>query len=138
MKMIITKYPLLSILLAIILFDGCSTKETNLTVSDTHPYNNNYGLVPNPEADEIIAQEIASQNQPAEIDYSSLDPRYTTKLEKDPDAFLEEEWVQPKPKISYKYMDDPKFYSEDELPENKLRTGNVIIKVPNNMTMVSR
>ena len=137
MKTIIAKYTLLSFFF-ITIFSGCSTKETTIAVSDTHLYNNNYGLVPDPEADMIIAQEIASEDEPTEIDYSSIDPRYTTKLEKDPDAFLASEWVEPEPKVYYKYMDDPKFYAEDELPENKLRTGNVIVKLPSNMTMVSR
>ena len=49
-------------------------------------------------------------------------------------TFLEEDWVEPEPVITYKYADDPKFYREDELPENKGRLGNVIIKVPSSMT----
>ncbi|NOZ91190.1 MAG: hypothetical protein GXO60_07915 [Epsilonproteobacteria bacterium] len=138
MKTIINKYTLFSLFSSIILFSGCSTKEATVAVSNAHLYNNNYGVVSDPEADMIIAQEIASQNEPTEIDYSNLDPRYTTKIEKDPDAFLASEWVQPEPKVFYKYMDDPKFYAEDELPENKFRTGHTIIKIPNNRTMVSR
>jgi len=131
MKMITTKYRLLLLLSSfILLINGCSTKES-ITVSQAHLYNNNYGVVPDSRVDEIIASEIQSQNEPTQIDYSSLDPRYSTELKRDPDAFLAEEWVQPEPKISYKYMDDPHFYSEDELPENKLRTGNVIVKIPN-------
>ena len=130
MKMITTKYRLLLLFSFLFLINGCSTKDT-VAVSQAHLYNNNYGVVSDSRADEIIASEIQSQNEPTEIDYSSLDPRYSTELKRDPDAFLAEEWVQPEPKISYKYMDDPHFYSEDELPENKLRTGNVIVKIPN-------
>ena len=129
MKIITTKYILLLLSSSIFLISGCSTKQS-IAVSETHLYNNNYGVVPDSRADEIIASEINSENEPIEIDYSSLDPRYTTELKRDPDAFLAEEWVQPAPKISYKYMDDPNFYSEDELPENKFRTGNVIVKIP--------
>ena len=130
MKIITTKYRLLLLLSSfILLISGCSTKES-IAVSQAHLYNNNYGVVSDSRADEIIASEIQSQNEPTQIDYSSLDPRYSTELKRDPDAFLAEEWVQPEPKISYKYMDDPNFYSEDELPENKFRTGNVIVKIP--------
>jgi len=129
MKIVTTNYRLLLLLSSIFLIGGCSTKE-RVAVSQAHLYNDNYGLVSNSMADEIIDSEIESQNEPTEIDYSSLDPRYTTKLEKEPDAFLAEDWVPPEPKITYKYMDDPHFYSENELPENKLRTGNVIVKIP--------
>jgi len=130
MKMITTKYRLLLLFSFLFLINGCSTKNS-VAVSEAHLYNNDYGVVPDNKVDEIIASEIESQNEPTQIDYSSLDPRYSTELKRDPDAFLAEEWVQPEPKITYKYMDDPHFYSEDELPENKLRTGNVIVKIPN-------
>jgi len=131
MKIVKTNYRLLLLLSSIFLIDGCSTKES-VAVSQVHVYNNNYGMLPNNKVDEIISSEIESQDEPTEIDYSSLNPEYTTELKRDPDAFLAEEWVQPAPKISYKYMDDPNFYSEDELPENKFRTGNVIVKTQRN------
>jgi len=126
MKIVTTNYRLLLLLSSIFLIGGCSTKDNNIEVSQVHLYNNNYGVVPDSKADEIIASEIASEDEPVETDYSSLDPRYTTELEKDPDAFVGEDWVPPKPKITYKYMDDPHFYTEDELPKNKLRVGNII------------
>jgi len=129
MKIITTKYRLLLLLSSIFLIGGCSTKES-VAVSQAHLYNNNYGVLPDNKADEIISAEIKSETEPTQIDYSSLDPRYSTELKRDPDAFLAEDWVPPEPKISYKYMDDPHFYSEDELPENKFRTGNVIVKTP--------
>jgi len=129
MKMITTKYRLLLLFSFLFLINGCSTKNS-VAVSQAHLYNNNYGVVSDSRVDEIIASEIESQNEPTQIDYSSLDPKYSTELKRDPDAFLAEDWVQPEPKISYKYMDDPHFYSEDELPENKFRTGNVIVKIP--------
>jgi hypothetical protein len=130
MKMITTKYTLFPLLSSFILFCGCSTKEDTIAISETHLYNNDYGVMSNNKADKIIADEIASENKPVEIDYSSIDPRYSTEVQADPEAFLAEDWVQPEPKISYKYMDDPKFYAEDELPENKFKTGNTIIKIP--------
>jgi len=132
MKIITTKYRLFLLLSSfILLINGCSTKNS-VAVSEAHLYNNDYGVVPDNKVDEIIASEIESENEPVQIDYSSIDPRYTTKLEKDPDAFVAEDWVPPEPKITYKYMDDPHFYSENELPENKFRTGNVIVKTPEN------
>jgi len=128
MKIVATNYKLLLLLSSILLIGGCSTKDNNIEVSQVHLYNNNYGLVPDSKADEIIASEIASENEPVEIDYSSLDPKYTTELEKEPDTFVGEDWVPPAPKITYKYMDDPHFYTEDELPKNKLRVGRVVEK----------
>ena len=121
MKIVKSNYKLLLLLSSIFLIDGCSTKES-IAVSQAHLYNDNYGLVSNSRADEIIASEIESENNPIEIDYSS-------EAEKDSDTIVGEDWVPPAPKITYKYMDDPHFYSENELPENKLRTGNVISQV---------
>jgi len=121
MKIVKTNYKLLLLLSSIFLIDGCSTKES-IAVSQAHLYNDNYGLVSNSRADKIIASEIESENNPTEIDYSS-------EAEKDSDTIVGEDWVPPAPKITYKYMDDPHFYSENELPENKLRTGNVISQV---------
>ncbi len=117
-----------SLFTSIILFNGCSSHET--FTSDTHLYNNQYGLVPDPTTDAIIAKEIQSEYQDVEIIYQEINPAYTTKLQHDPDAFLAEEWVKPEPVISYKYSDDPRFYSEEELPDNKLKLGNVIVKIP--------
>jgi hypothetical protein len=122
-------YTILPITVISIILTACSQKE-NIAVSDIHAYNENYGVLDDKKVDEIIAKEIEIANSPIETDYSSCDPKYETEPKEDPDAFLAKDWVQPKPKVYYKYMDDPKFYSEDELPENKLRTGNTIIKVP--------
>jgi len=125
MKIVKTNYKLLLLLSSIFLIGGCSTKES-IAVSQAHLYNDNYGLVSDSRADKIIA----SENEPVDTDYSSLDPKYTTELEKDSekdsDTIVGEDWVPPAPKITYKYMDDPHFYSENELPKNKLRTGKVI------------
>ncbi len=118
-------FPLFS---SLILFGGCSSHET--LSSDTHLYNDQYGMIHNPAVDVIIEKEIQSVYQPTEIEYQIDDPTYTTELRRDPDAFLAEEWVKPEPVISYKYSDDPRFYSEEELPDNKLKLGNVIVKIP--------
>jgi len=122
---------LLPIVSSMLFFAGCSLhKEMPTEVTVAHPYNSQYGVVEDPHTDAIIAQEIQSINQPTEVIKQLDDPSYTTELKEDPDAFVEEEWVQPEPVIMYKYDDDPKFYREDELPENKFKMGNVIIKVP--------
>jgi len=132
MKIITTKYRLFLLLSSfILLISGCSTKNS-VAELQAHLYNNDYGVVPDSRVDEIIASEISSENEPTQIDYSSLDPKYSTEIKRDPEAFVAEDWVPPEPKITYKYMDDPHFYSEDELPENKFRTGNAIVKIPEN------
>jgi len=123
-------------LFSILLWGGCSAHQTEqqmtstTTTNDTHLYNSEYGLVSDPQTDAIIHQEILAQNSPTEVVYELDDPNYTTELKRDPDAFLAEEWVQPAPKITYKYDDDPKFYTEEELPENKLKLGDVVVKIP--------
>jgi hypothetical protein len=133
------------ILFSFLLYSGCSSshklcsgyssshqlnEDAYPAYSQTHTYNKEYGLIQDPKTDAIIHQEIISQNQPTEIIVQLDDPNYTTELERDPEAFLAEEWVEPEPQITYKYDDDPRFYKENELPENKLRLGNVIVKVP--------
>ncbi|NEW59889.1 hypothetical protein GSY74_01220 [Sulfurovum sp. bin170] len=76
----------------------------------------------------MIEHEFLTQNRPAEIDYSELDPTLSTKLIHDPDAVTLENYVAPEPIITYKYMHSPIFYTEEELPENKLITGNAIMR----------
>jgi len=117
---------LLFILLSAVLLSGCTSNKT-VNISDSHLYNENFGVVANPELDAQIEYEFLTQNRPAEIDYSALDPTLTTELVIDPDAVTLENYVAPKPIITYKYMHSSKFYREDELPANKLITGNALM-----------
>ena len=111
MKIISKKILSLSILSSILLFDGCSSHETILS-SDSHLYNESFGVVDNFEVDARINEEILAQNTPVEIDNQlSSNPEWTTELILDPDAVTAEEYVQAPPIITYKYMDDPKFYT---------------------------
>ncbi|CAA6803404.1 MAG: Unknown protein, partial [uncultured Sulfurovum sp.] len=57
-----------------------------------------------------------------------------TQFQPEKGTFLAEDWVQSEPVITYKYLDDSKFYTEDELPANKARLGNVVVKVPDSMS----
>ena len=111
------------ILLLAILLNGC-TSHSKISASKSHLYNNNFGVIADPELDAMLEYEFLTQNRPTEIDYSGLDPRYSTELILDPDAVTLENYVVPEPIITYKYMHSPIFYTEDELPENKLLTSN--------------
>jgi hypothetical protein len=121
------KTVLLSTLLAVILLNGCTTHQT-IGTSEAHLYNNNFGVEDNPKLDAQIEYEFLTQNIPAEIDYSKLDPTLSTELIHDPEAVTLENYVEPEPVITYKYMQSSKFYREDELPENKLITGNALLR----------
>jgi hypothetical protein len=115
--------PLCSLLLVL---NGCSS---NL---GTHAYNEKFGLVENLEADKQLEQEEFTSNE----EHQAFEDNVNTLREFKPEkgTFLAEDWVQPEPVIEYLYPYDPKFYREDELPENKGRLGNVIVKVPDSMT----
>jgi len=128
MKSYRAKITLLSILLSAILLNSCTTVHNTIETSEAHLYNDNFGVVQDPELDAQLEHEILTQNRPAEIDYSGLDPTLSTELIIDPDAVTLENYVAPEPVITYKYMYSPKFYKEDELPENKLITGNALLR----------
>ena len=120
------KATLIPMILSALLLGGCTTNHS-VNVSDSHLYNDNFGVVANPELDAQIEHEFLTQNRPAEIDYSALDPTLSTELNIDPDAVTLENYVAPEPVITYKYMHSSKFYREDELPANKLITGNALM-----------
>ena len=124
---------LFTLISLILLLNGCSSSSAITNISEVHPYDSSFGVLENREVDAIIQEEVQNQNQSAEVDYSSVDGQYTTQIERSPDEFLEEEWIQPEPIITYKYQDDTKFYREDELPENKFKLGKVIVKIPAGM-----
>jgi hypothetical protein len=126
MRLIREKTILLSTLLTAILLSSCTTHQT-ISTSDAHLYNSNFGIEENPELDAQLEHEFLTQNRPAEIDYSALDPTLSTELIIDPDAVTLENYVAPEPIVTYKYMHSSKFYREDELPKNKLITGNALL-----------
>jgi len=125
-----TLFTLTSLLL---LLNGCTSSSSITNVSEVHTYDSRFGVIKNREVDAIIEEEVRNQNQSAEVDYSSVNSQYTTKIERSPDEFLAEDWVQPEPVITYKYKDDTKFYGENELPKDKFKLGNVIVKIPAGM-----
>lgn len=113
-----------SLMTTILLFQGCSSHKL-IHESQAHLYNNNFGEFK--PYHENIQEEQKTLTQKETIyasNRSSLsdDSTLTTELIKDPDAFTLEEYVPTEPVITYKYMQSPKFYTEDELPENKLLT----------------
>ena len=110
--------PLCSLLLVL---DGCS-----------HAYNDDFGLVENYEADKQLEKEELSSKE--ELQKYEDEVHNMTKFKPEKGTFLAKDWVQPEPVITYLYPYDPKFYSEDELPANKARLGNVVVKVPSSMT----
>ena len=118
MKIVIKK--ILSIILPyIVLFNGCSYKSSKLvSISDTHPYNENFGIIPNPEVDNILKEEILAEKEPIEIEIpQSDDPDVYVGLKYDPEAVTAEEYVETPPVITYKYRFDPKFYTVNELKQ---------------------
>jgi len=105
------KFLLLSILSFSIFFNGCTSHHDVVSVSETHLYNNNYGLHSNIEVDTTIKNELMAMNSPTEVEMpQSSNPEWTTELKMDSDAFLAEDYVPTEPVISYKYEFDKKFY----------------------------
>ena len=115
--------PICSLLLTL---NGCSS------IFGEHAYNNDFGLVENTKADKQLEKEelIATQ----EIQKYNDEVNNMTEFKPEEGTFLEEDWVEPAPIITYHYDGDPKFYREDELPKDKGRLGNITIKVPSSMT----
>ena len=113
MKTVTRKILLLSAILYI--FAGCSSKEEVISLSEAHLYDTNFGLDENIEVDRVIEEEMLAVNTPTDIEaYEPTNPKWTTELTKDPDAFLEEDYVPTEPVITYKYKFDKKFYDKPE------------------------
>jgi len=123
LKKSISLFPLASFLLVL---NGCSS------ICGTHAYNDNFGLVNNIKIDKQIEKEELVSNE----EHQKFGDELITLTEFKPEegTFLAEDWVKPEDKITYLYPYDPKFYSEEELPENKARLGNVVVKVPSSMS----
>ena len=118
MKPVTKKILSLSIVPSIFLFNGCSASSNGeiVNVSDIHTYNENYGVIPNPEVEKQLEEEILAQNKPVEVEIpKSDDPTITTELKIDPEAVTADKLIIPPPVITYKYMDDPKFYTENQI-----------------------
>lgn len=92
---------------SVLLFTACSS-------SSVHPYNETYGLIPNPEVDRILAEEAKAQLiTETEVESVELDdPTLSTELIPDPDAVTAENYVQKPTVYTYKYDFDPNFYEE--------------------------
>jgi len=114
MKTTREKILLLPIVSLLALLNGCSSHEV-ISVSETHLYNGEYGLIQNYAVDREIEKELLATNQPTEVEMPQYsEPGWTTELVMEPDAFLEEDYVPSEPTISYKYKFDKKFYDKPE------------------------
>lgn len=117
MKMVTKK--ILSIVPSIFLFNSCASSTSTsqlISSSDIHPYNENFGIVPNPEVDNILKEEILAEEKPVEIEMpKDNDPDTYVGLKYDPEAVTAENYVEVPPVITYKYRFDPKFYTANEL-----------------------
>jgi len=108
------KILLLPIVSLLTLFNGCSSSEV-ISVSESHLYNGEYGMIQNYAVDRHIEEELLAMNEPTEIDTTNYsDAGWTTELVMEPDAFLAEDYVPSEPTISYKYKFDKKFYDTPE------------------------
>jgi len=90
------------------------------------------GVVQDINVDKQLEQEVLENKE--ELRKFKEDSEHIEEFKPEEGTFLEEEYVEPEPEITYKYDDDSKFYHEDELPKNKGRLGNVVIKVPDYMS----
>ena len=117
---------LVSLSSLLLLVNGCSS------IWGVHTYNEEFGLLENEEANQQLEQEELANQEEIQKYYNELNNG--VEFQPEEGTFLAEDWVQPQPKITYKYDGDPNFYSEDELPANKARLGNVIVKVPSSMS----
>jgi len=115
MKTITQNFLLLSIFTATFLFHGCSSRSNVVSVSQSHLYDNNYGIHTNLEVDAILEDELIAMNEPTEVEKPHFtNPEWTTEIKVEKDAFLEEDYVPIEPVISYKYKFDKKFYDKAE------------------------
>jgi len=101
----------LPLLLSTFFFTACSSHSDVIAVSNTHPFNNNYGLIKDSISDNLLQQEQMFIQQ-AEWEAEKENSKPTLVLRRG--KFLEEDY-QPQPEIiTYKYKFDPKFYSYAE------------------------
>ncbi len=117
MTVVTKKILSISIVPSIFLFNGCTSSTSQLiSISDIHPYNKNFGIVPNKKVDNILKEEVLVEKEPVEIEIpKSNDPDVYVGLKYDPEAVTAEEYVETPPVITYKYRFDPKFYTANDL-----------------------
>ncbi len=93
---------------SLLLISACSSQQQVISVSQTHLYDNNYGVVQDSYSDAMLnAERIAMQSQVVE---NNNDNDFSIPS----GTFLAEDYVQPPEVITYKYKFDPKFYSKAE------------------------
>ena len=93
--------------ISLLMISACSRHQEVVSVSEGHLYDNNYGIVQDSYANEMLnAEHIAIQSQVIEDNSEEFSPEEGT--------FLAEDYVQPPEVITYKYKFDPKFYSKAE------------------------
>lgn len=101
----------LPLLLGTLFFTACSSHSDVIAVSNTHPFNNNYGLVKDSTSDNLLQQEqLFIQQAEWEAEKENSEPILVLKR----GEFLEEDYQPQAEIISYKYPFDPKFYSYAE------------------------
>ncbi len=117
MTILIKKILSISIVVSIFLFNGCtSTSSELISVSDTHPYNKNFGIIPDKKVDNILKEEVLVEKEPVEVEIpKSNDPEIYVGLKYDPEAVTADKYVEVPPVITYKYPFDPKFYTANDL-----------------------
>ena len=93
--------------ITLLTMSACSSYPETIAVSELHPYNNQYGIVRDIQADAMLRYEvIAMRNQVIEVD---MEPLYL-----EAGTFLAEDYVPTPEVITYKYKFDPTFYSNAE------------------------
>lgn len=98
-----------------LVISGCSSHHDVISVSESHYYNENFGLVENDLADRLVQEELVAMSLPTKIDMpTDMNPEWTMELTKDPDAFYAHEYVEKEEIITYKYKFDKKFYNNAE------------------------
>jgi len=107
----------------LLLFGGCMSpvveeEEIIETSSALHSYSKEYGVVDDPEVEEMLEREKLVQQNPVEVIFPKPDdPEASYNIEDDPEAVTEDKLVIPPPVITYKYPFDPKFYPAKDVED---------------------
>jgi hypothetical protein len=100
----------------ILIFNGCSSTGEVIEVSSSHLYNSEYGVLNDPEAEQMLEHEKIVQQNPVEVKIPEInDPNVYLEPKDIPEAVTEDKLVFPTPVITYKYPFDPRFYTENQL-----------------------
>ena len=94
--------------ISLLMITACSSQQKSVALSETHLYNNHYGIVQDVDANAIIEEEEMN------IQSQAMDDNDNETFSPEPGTFLAEDYVQPPEVITYKYQFDPKFYSKAE------------------------